>query len=148
MHNNNLQNLLNIHGTAQKPSNTTRTKTPLYKKKSTKTFLLFFKFFNSVLYINNILIMFNFNLFYFMNHSYKYVNVKKNNMTNNYFINTNKNTNINLLGLVKKKKLKKIKTLHKYRHVFVKSFSYYVSKMLKKSCKMIIKFNFFKLLKI
>ena len=51
MHNNNLQNLLNIHGTAQKPSNTTRTKTPLYKKKSTKTFLLFFKFFNSVLYI-------------------------------------------------------------------------------------------------
>lgn len=149
MHNKKLKNLLNIQGKERNPSNYTRIKTTLYKKQSTKNFLLFLKFFNSVLNINKMLIMFNLNLLNFIkfNNYNKNFKHKNKHITNIYFLNTNQNTNINILPSVLKKK-KKLKKLHKYRHFFVNPFSYYMSKMLKKSCKMIIKFNFFKLLKI
>lgn len=114
-------------------------KIKLYKKKSTKTTLLFIKFFNSVL--NNIKILYYLNLFNFNLIKKFYKNIKNKNVTHFYFI----NTNINVLTLKKSKKKKK--KLNKYRRFFVKPYTRYITQMLKKSCKMIIKFNFFKLFK-
>ena len=62
-----------------------------YKKKSAKTFLLFLKFFNSVLHANNIIMMLNLNLFIFIKNYYYYKNVKKYNITKFFFISTNTN---------------------------------------------------------
>lgn len=144
MHLENLQRLLyliqNNIDIKLEPSYTIN-KSKSYKKKSAKTFLFFFKFFNTVLHFYNILMFLNLNLFICIKNNYK--NVKKYNITNFYFISTNINT-LKRKTLKSKNNYKKIK---KYRRIFVKSYINYISKMLKKSCKMKIKFNFFRLLK-
>lgn len=111
----------------------------LYKKKSAKIYLLFFNFFNSIYYFNNLLMNFNLNLFYFFKTFYKNIKIKIISFVNYYFINTNFNIFTN-----KKNKI----NLNKYRRIFVNSFRRYVLKLFRKTCKMVIKFNTVKMFKI
>ena len=60
----------------------------LYKKKSAKIHLLFLNFFNSIFYFKKLLMLFNLNLFYFINMFYKkFKSIKNISFVNYYFIN-------------------------------------------------------------
>ena len=105
----------------------------LYKKKSAKIHLLFLNFFNSIFYFKKLLMLFNLNLFYFINMFYKkFKSIKNISFVNYYFINTNFNIY----------KINRKKILIKYRHIFVNQFRRFVSNIFIKTCKMVIKFNF------
>lgn len=106
------------------------------KKKSDRVFSLFFRFFNSVFTINTALMRFNLGLF-----NFNYFKVIKNiNSTHWYFINANINTIDN-----NKRYFKKI---CRYRRFFVSPLHYYYSKIYRNSCRMVIKYHYFKTFKI
>jgi hypothetical protein len=107
-----------------------------YKKNSARSSLLFFQFFNTVSSMNAILKMFYYDLSIFSN---KLFNTVK--LTNIYFINTNPNLKININSNRRSFKLKKLK---QYRHFFAKVFYSYATRVYKKGCSMIIKFNHFR----
>lgn len=106
------------------------------KKKSDRVFSLFLRFFDSVLTINTALIRFNLSLF-----NFNYFKFFKNiNSTHWYFINANINTIDN--------NTKYLKKIRRYRRIFVSPTNNYYSKVYKNSCKMVIKYHYFKTFKI